>query len=81
MTFNGTKREVHIQDVIDTMGRREPSSSSSPKTHSQAFIYIVSNGRTLDQAQVDKLDRIRREWTSAFRTATNNRMTLETRLR
>jgi hypothetical protein len=63
------------------MGRREPSSGSSPKTHRQAFVYIVSNGRTLDQAQVDKLDRIRREWTSAFRTATSNRMTLETKLR
>jgi hypothetical protein len=81
VTFNGTKREVRIQDVIDTMGRREPSSSSSPKTHRQAFIYVVSNGRTLDQAQVDKLDRIRREWTSAFRSATGNRMTLETKLR
>ena len=81
VTFNGTKREVRIQDVIDTMGRREPSSSSSPKTHRQAFIYVVSNGRTLDPAQVTKVDRIRREWASAFRTATSNRMNLETRLR
>jgi hypothetical protein len=81
VTFNGTKREVRIEDVVDVMGRREPSSGSSPKTHRQAFVYIVSNGRTLDQAQVDKLDRIRREWTSAFRTATSNRMTLETKLR
>jgi hypothetical protein len=41
----------------------------------------VSNGRTLDQAQVDKLDRIRREWASAFKSATSARMTLETKLR
>jgi hypothetical protein len=81
VTFNGTKREVRIDDVVATMGRREPSSGSSPRTHRQAFIYVVSNGRTLDQAQVDKLDRIRREWTTAFRAATSNRMTLETRLR
>ena len=81
VTFNGTKREVRIEDVIDAMGRREPSSGSSPRTHRQAFVYVVSNGRTLDQAQVDKLDRIRREWTTAFRTATNNRMTLVTKLR
>jgi hypothetical protein len=81
VTFNGTRREVRLQDVIDRMGRREPSSGSSSKTHRQAFIYVVSNGRTLDQGQVDKLDRIRREWTSAFRTATSNRMTLETKLR
>lgn len=81
VTFNGTRREVRIDDVIDAMGRREPSSGSSSKTHRQAFIYIVSNGRTLDRTQVDKLDRIRREWSSAFRTATSNRMTLETKLR
>jgi hypothetical protein len=81
VTFNGTKREVRIEDVIDAMGRREPSSGSSPRTHRQAFVYIVSNGRTLDPAQVDKLDRIRREWASAFRAATSTRMTLETKLR
>jgi hypothetical protein len=81
VTFNGTKREVRIEDVIATMGRREPSSGSSPRTHRQAFIYIVSNGRTLEQAQVDKLERIRSQWPAFFRTATNSRMTLETRLR
>ncbi len=81
VTFNGTRREVRIDDVIDIMGRREPSSGSSTKTHRQAFVYVVSNGRTLDQAQVDKLERIRREWPPFFRTATNSRMTLETKLR
>ena len=37
VTFNGTKREVRIQDVIDTMGRREPSSSSSPQDASSGL--------------------------------------------
>ena len=81
VTFNGTKREVRIEDVVDVMGRREPNVAGSPKTHRQAFIYIVSNGRTLDQAQVEKLDRIRAAWPNFFREATNRRMTLETRLR
>ena len=81
VTFNGTKREVRIEDVVDVMGRREPNASGSPKTHRQAFIYIVSNGKTLDQAQVDKLERIRAAWPAFFREATNRRMTLETRLR
>jgi hypothetical protein len=81
VTFNGTRREVRIEDVIDAMGRREPSSSASPRVHRQAFIYIVSNGRTVDPVQVDKLDRIRRDWPDFFRTATSGRMTVETRLR
>jgi hypothetical protein len=81
VTFNGTRREVRIDDIVDAMGRREPTSSSSPKTHRQAFIYILSNGATLDQAQIDKLDRIRRDWMPYFREATDRRMTVETRLR
>lgn len=80
VTFNGTRREVRIDDVIDVMGRREPASGSSPRVHRQAFIYVVSNGRTLDEAQVEKLDRIRRDWPPFFRSATNSRMTLETSL-
>ena len=81
VTFNGTRREVRIDDVIDAMGRREPTSAASPKTHRQAFVYVVSNGRSLDSAQVDKLERIRRDWPAFFRSATGNRMTLEARLR
>jgi hypothetical protein len=81
VTFNGTRREVRIDDVIDAMGRREPTSAASPKTHRQAFLYVVSNGRTLDSAQVEKLDRIRRDWPAFFRSATSNRMTLEAKVR
>lgn len=81
VTFNGTKREVRIEEVVDAMGRREPTSGASPKLHRQAFIYVVSRGRSVEQAQVDKLDRIRRDWPPFFREATSRRMTLDTRLR
>lgn len=81
VTFNGTKREVRLDDVIDAMGRRDPPASASPRTHRQAFIYVLSNGQTLDQGQIDKLDRFRREWMPFFREATDRRMTVETRLR
>jgi hypothetical protein len=81
VTFNGTKREVRLDDVIDAMGRREPTSSTSPKSHRQAFIYVLSSGQTLDQGQIEKLDRFRREWMPFFREATDRRMTVETRLR
>ncbi len=81
VTFSGTRREVRIEDIIEAMGRREPSTGSSPKVHRQAFIYVVSNGRTTDPGQVAKLDRIRREWPEFFRNATTRRMSLETALR
>ena len=69
------------EDIVDAMGARQPSVSNSARVHRQAFIYVLSNGRTLDQAQVDKVDRIRRAWATFFRDGTNSRMTAETRLR
>ena len=81
VTFTGTKREVLIEDVIAVMGQRLPVAADASKVHRQAFIYVVSNGRSLDNGQVTKLDRIRRDWEAFFRQATENRMTAETRLR
>jgi hypothetical protein len=81
VTFNGTRREVLIQDVISAMGPRQPSAAESPRVLRQAFIYLVGQGRAVDEAEVAKLDRIRREWEGFFLKATDGRMRAETRLR
>jgi len=81
VSFTGTRRDVLIDDVIAVMGPRVPAFSDAPKAHREAFIYIVSNGRTADPGQVSKLDRIRVAWQTFFQNATENRMTLDTRLR
>ena len=80
VTFNGTRRDVCIDDVIAIHGPRVPSSAESPRIHRQAFIYVVGPGRTVESAQVAKLDRIRRQWEEFFAAATENRMRAETRL-
>ena len=81
VTFNGTRRDVLIQDVTAIHGPRIPSAAESSKLHRQAFIYVVRSGRTLEGAQVDKLDRIRRDWEVFFQQATEGRMRADTRLR
>ncbi len=81
VSFSGTRRDVLVDDVIAVNGARSPASDAAPKTLRQAFIYIVSNGRTLDQTQVAKLDKIRTQWQTFFGTATENRMTSITQLR
>ena len=43
--------------------------------------YLVSAGRTTDAGQVDKVDRIRRQWEAFFFQATDGRMRVDTRLR
>jgi hypothetical protein len=81
VTFAGTRRTILINDVVEAMGRRVPLAADSPKTHRQAFIYLVSAGRTADSASVAKIDTIRRAWEPFFFQATDNRMTLITGLR
>ena len=61
--------------------RGNPSAAQSSRVHRQAFLFVVGAGRAPGNAQVEKVDRIRREWESFFLRATNNRMTADTRLR
>jgi hypothetical protein len=81
ITFNGTRREVLIQDVIGVLGARSPSSADSARVHRQAFLYIVSAGKTADSGQVAKIDGIRRAWETFFLQATDRRMQAITTLR
>jgi hypothetical protein len=80
VTFNGTKRVVSIDDVVAAMGRRNPSSSGSSRVHRQAFVYLVANGTSVDNAQVSKLDGIRKAWVDFFSQATSKRMRAQTTL-
>jgi hypothetical protein len=80
VTFNGTRRDVSINDVIAVMGDRTPTAATSPKVHRQAFIYMLSAGATVDETQAAKVDTIRRAWEGFFAQATSNRMKAETSL-
>ena len=81
VTFNGTRREVLIQDIIAIHGPRTPSANEASRVHRQAFIYLSSAGRNPDGGQVAKLDRIRTMWEQFFLQATDNRMRAITTLR
>jgi hypothetical protein len=81
VTFNGTRRDLLIDDIIAVNGPRIPTSAESARVHRQAFIYITSAGRVPSAAAIAKLDRIRIEWEPFFRTATDGRMQAITTLR
>ncbi len=81
ITFNGTRRDVLIQDVIAIEGPRSPSAAESPRVHRQAFVYLVSAGKAPDNGQVAKVDGIRRAWEGFFLQATDRRMQAITTLR
>jgi large repetitive protein len=81
VTFNGTRRDVLIGDVVAIQGPRSPSVADSVKVHRQVFVYISSAGHTADPAQASKLDQIRRAWEVFFLQATDGRMPAVTALR
>jgi len=81
VTFSGTRRDTLIQDIIAVLGPRVPSAADSPRAHRQAFLYVVTAGKSLDQAQVAKVDRFRQAWEPFFLQATDGRMKAETGLR
>jgi hypothetical protein len=81
LTFNGTRRDVLIQDLIAVMGDREPSAAASPRIHRQAFVFVSSSGNTPSAETIAKVDRIRLAWESFFLEATDGRMTAVTNLR
>ncbi len=77
-TFNGTRRDVLIEDVIDAMGPRVPSSAEAPRLHRQAFLFVVGRGVNPSAGDLARIERIRRESEPFFRQATENRMQLRT---
>ena len=66
VTFNGTRRDVLIEDIVAIHGRASAVRAESPRVHRQAFVYVVGAGRTVEAGQVAKLDRIRRAWEAFF---------------
>ena len=80
VTINGTRRDVLIQDVIDVLGPRVPSAGNSPRVLRQAFVYVRRAEASHDPSDLTRLARIREQWPAFFRRATENRMTVETRL-
>jgi hypothetical protein len=81
VTFNGTRRDVLIQDVVAILGPRVPSAAESARVHRQAFLLVVGQGRSPDNAHIAKIDRIRRAWESFFFQATDRQMQAITTLR
>lgn len=79
-TFRGTRRNVTIDEIITSMGRRAPSAAESKRDYRQAFVYVTSAGREADAAAVEKLDRIRVAWEQFLSAATDSRMRVDTRL-
>ncbi len=79
VTFQGTRKDVAIGDIVAALGPRNPAASTSLQPWRQAFVY-VSVGGPADPAAIAKLDQLRAQWEPFFRAAVDGRRAVDTRL-
>lgn len=80
VTFKGIRRDVTIDEIIRIAGERIPSAAESKRQYHQAFILVTSQGRPVEPAQIEKLERIRVAWDQFVSAATDSRLRVDTRL-
>lgn len=78
--LTGTRRDVTIQEVIQAMGPRIPSSDTAPKQFRVAFILLTERGRAPRATSVQQVDLIRQQWEQFFNSAVDNRGSMQTNL-
>ncbi len=78
--FRGTRRDVTIDDLIRSAGERSPRAASGPRVFRMAFVLVVPAGARPSDAQLEKVERIRRGFAPFFQAATDGRARVSTSL-
>ncbi len=81
VAFNGERRDISIQEVIEAAGRRTPDSTVAQRNFRFAFLLIVPAGSTPDPAQVAQLEAYRSRFETAYVGFTSNRASADASLR
>jgi hypothetical protein len=79
VTFDGTRTDVNLADVIAAIGPRSPAFGSAPRTIRQAFIYVAVGGPA-SEGDLQKVERIRAAFPGYYARSTDGRGTVEPRL-
>ncbi len=70
--FDGERKDIEIQAIIDAEGRRAPDHTVSQKNFRSAFVLLTRTGEMASVAEIDKMDRIRTEWGDYFEGAVDS---------
>ncbi len=81
VAFNGRRRDIRIDEMVQAEGRRTPDHTVAQRRFRFAFILVHSAGIKPSAEAVEKLDRFRREFEAFYHTATGGRAWAETTLR
>lgn len=79
--FDGTRRDITVDDLIAVEGRRTPDSTVAQRRFRFAFILISPSGSAPPASQVAKVESIRAAYESFYQAGTSDRAAAETGLR
>jgi hypothetical protein len=81
VSFTGTARWVHIEDVVAAMGPRVPDAARAPRVLRQAYILVGDAVAPATAARAGVVARIRSRFEPYYAAATDGRGSAQTRLR
>jgi uncharacterized protein (TIGR03437 family) len=70
VNFNGTRRDVALDNLIATIGRRTPDYTVAPRRFRFAFVMLLKAGTSPTQAELDLLNQFRDGFQQFFEQAT-----------
>jgi hypothetical protein len=79
-SFDGTRKDVTIEDVLAALGPREPAATGWSTPFRQAFIYVAVGGPA-EPAALARVERIRTAFPAFFAKSTDGRGAVDPRLR
>jgi len=81
VAFDGNRRDIAIQEVIDAVGRRTPDSTVSQRRFRFAFLLIVPAGQTPTAGQIAQLETYRSLFEGFYQHAASDRAVAEATLK
>lgn len=79
--FDGRRRDITVDELVNTVGRRVPDHTVSQKEFRFAFILIAPEGQQPSADQIAQIERYRSEFENYFALAASNLATASTKLR
>jgi uncharacterized protein (TIGR03437 family) len=80
-SFNGARVDIPAESLTSIAGRRTPDHTVAQNRFRFAFILVTDDGANPAASEVEKLDRLRREFEPYFARSTGERGAAETSLR
>jgi len=81
LTFNGTRRNIGVEEIIAAEGRRTPDHTVEQRRFRIGFVLIVPTGTTPTAAELEKVDVYRRELEAGWTRYAGGRASLDTSVR